>query len=328
MAEVDRRSQDHVERSAVIETACVGHPLPGAGVVTIEVMARTTETSRKASKATKPAQAQAPRAVPPAVGENGNGSNSALTRLLQILDMFTVDHPQVQVEEVVAAFGVGQSTAYRYLRELSDAGLVAAQGKGYYSLGRRIVELERILQLADPLLRAGKPVLESLGHLCANRAFLLCTPYNDRVLCVHKVGADELVHKRRSMPIQRGRGTSFPLFRGAGSQIILAYLPPHQIKSMFLSNHAEIAEARLGSTWVEFRTLLSSMRKVGFAKTVGRVNPGMYSVAVPILRSDGRVAGSLLMLGAVDEGDQALELVPFLQQKALDIAVPLVQDED
>jgi DNA-binding IclR family transcriptional regulator len=290
-------------------------------------MERTLDTARKVPRNTTPPSIPVPES--PGIAETGiSSTSSALTRLLQILNMFTVDHPQVQVEEVVAAFGVGQSTAYRYLRELSDAGLVAAQGKGAYSLGRRIVELERILQLADPLLLAGKPVLESLAPHCANRAFLLCTPYNERVLCVHKVGADELVHQGRSMPIQRGRGTSFPLFRGAGSQIILAHLPSHQIKSLFLGNHTEIAEAGLGSTWVEFRTMLSSMRKVGHAKTVGRVNPGMYSVAVPILRNDGRVAGSLLMLGAVDEDDRALELVPLLQQKALEIAAPLAQSDD
>ena len=46
------------------------------------------------------------------------------------------------------------------------------------------------------------------------------------------------------------------------------------------------------------------------------MNPGMYSVAVPILKHDGRVAGSLLMLGAADEADDSMKLVPLLQEKA------------
>jgi len=50
----------------------------------------------------------------------------ALTRLLQILDLFIPEQPVIGLEQVVAAFNVSQSTAYRYLRELSDAGLIAS----------------------------------------------------------------------------------------------------------------------------------------------------------------------------------------------------------
>lgn len=273
-----------------------------------------------------PGHEAADAGLPAGASEASAGSGSALTRLLQILDLFTLQHPRLHIDEVVASFGVGQSTAYRYLRELSDAGLVASQGKGYFSLGRRIVELERMLQLSDPLLLAGKPVLDSLQEHCANRAFLLCTPYNGRVLCVYKIGAEEIVLDGQPMAIQRGRGTSFPLFRGAGSQVILAHMLPHQIKSLFLSNTAEIAESGLGATWKDFRTALAAIRKQGYARTLGRMNPGMYSVAVPVLKSDGRVAGSVLMLGAATEADAAMSLVPALHEKAARIAAGLDED--
>jgi len=212
-----------------------------------------------------PEAASTPSQAPTTADAQGNGG-SALTRLLQVLQMFTLESRRIHIDEVVATFGVGQSTAYRYLRELSEAGLVASQGKGHYVLGRRIVELERILQLSDPLLLAGKPVLDSLQPHCANRAFLLCTPYNERVLCVYKVGADEIMRAGTPMLIQRGRGTSLPLFRGAGSQIILAYMLPHQIKSLFITKLDEIAGSGLGRTWKDFRTSLSTMRKQAMHK--------------------------------------------------------------
>lgn len=253
----------------------------------------------------------------------GSEGRSALTRLLQILDLFTVEHPKIHVDEVVAAFAVGQSTAYRYLKELSDAGLISSVGKGFYVLGRRIVELERLLQQSDPLLLAGKPVLESLQSHCANRAFLLCTPYNSRVLCVYKVGAADIMQAGKSMPIQRGRGTTYPLFRGAGSQAILAHMVPHQIKSLFLTCAPEIADSGLGGTWKEFRTALNAIRKAGYAQATGRVNPGMHSIAVPILKADTRVAGSILMLSAAEQAQESVNLVPLLQQKAHAIATAL-----
>lgn len=247
----------------------------------------------------------------------------SLTRLLQILDLFTLERPVIHLDTVVEAFGIAQSTAYRYLRELSDAGLVASTGRGRYALGRRIVEFERLLQLSDPLLLGGKVVMDGLEEHCKNRAFLLCAPYRDRVLCVYKIGVDEVLISGKPMRILRGRGTSFPLFRGAGSQIILAHMAAHQMKSLYLANAAEIASAGLGADWKEFRKALTAIRKREFAETVGRMNPGMYSMAVPIIKSEGRVAGSILMLGAAAEQEEGLALIPVLQAKAMGIAASL-----
>ena len=86
------------------------------------------------------------------------------------------------------------------------------------------------------------------------------------MLCVYKVGADEIMRAGTPMLIQRGRGTSLPLFRGAGSQIILAYMLPHQIKSLFITKLDEIAGSGLGRTWKDFRTSLSTMRKQAMHK--------------------------------------------------------------
>lgn len=260
--------------------------------------------------------------VPGPDAEVGAMSTSALTRLLQILDWFTLEKTTLKVEEVAQGFGIVQSTAYRYLKELCDAGLLAQQGKGVYSLGRRIVELERLLQLSDPLLLSGKVVLDELLPNCVNRAFLLCTYYKDGVLCVYKIGPDEILFKRKPMLILRGRGTLLPLFGGAGSQVILAHLPLHQLKSLYLAKPNEIAKAGLGESWKAFRLHLADIRKTGHAETVGKMNPGMHSIAVPIMKDDGKTAGSVLMLGSAEASAtaEALAMVPLLQDKARRIA--------
>jgi len=251
----------------------------------------------------------------------------ALTRLLQVLDLFTLAQPVVCLEQIVDAFKVSQSTAYRYLRELSDAGLIASRGRGRYCVGRRIVELERLLQLSDPLLLAGKTVMDSLERHSGNRAFLLCAPYQDRVLCIYKAGAEDIVIHQQPIRILRDRGTSFPLFKGAGSQVILAHLAAHQIKSLYLAQASAIAAAGLGTAWKDFRKTLSTIRKRGFAETVGSMHPGMYSMAVPILGTNARVAGSILMLGAAtaDEYQAALARIPALQAAAQAVAASLAQ---
>jgi len=233
------------------------------------------------------------------------GNTSAVARLLNILDLFTPDTLQIQVDEVASVLGVGRSTCYRYLQELSDRGLLAQRGKGKYSLGSRIIELERLLQESDPLLNAGKRVMSEMADICENRALLLCTLYNDRVLCTHQVGSSHINHQGRHMPIYRGRGSAFPLFQGAGSQAILANLAPHQIRALYLAKQGEIAESGLGEDWTSFRRALSAIRKQGYVTTVGKRNPHILALAVPVLNPEEQVEASLLLLSANTATEQA-----------------------
>ncbi|HEY9281008.1 MAG TPA: helix-turn-helix domain-containing protein, partial [Eoetvoesiella sp.] len=212
-------------------------------------------------------------------GSAANG-RSSVSRILDILDLFTPETTIVQVDEVGAQLGVGRSTCYRYLQELCDSGLLVQQGKGRYGLGPRVIELERLLQLSDPLLNAGKTIMAELAPICENRTLLLCSLFKDRVLCIHQTGPDHIIHANEKMPIYRGRGSTLPLFQGAGSQAILAHLAPHQVQALYLAKQSEIAAAGLGSDWKEFRATLNVIRKQGFVSTVGKRNPRVLALAV------------------------------------------------
>jgi DNA-binding IclR family transcriptional regulator len=243
-----------------------------------------------------------------------SGGGSALSRMLDIFDLFSPDATVIQIDGVADHLRVGRSTAYRYLQELGERGFLVQRGKGRYALGPRVIELERLLQNSDPLLNAGKVVMADLADLCQNRTLLLCTLFKDRVLCTHQVGANDIVYNKEKMPIYRGRGSVLPLFQGAGSQAILAYLAPHQIRALFLAKAPEIREAGLGEDWKSFRGALAAIRKQGYAATIGRRNARVLALAVPVLTVAGQVVGSLLLLSPNTEKERetVLGFVPRL----------------
>src|SRR5207248_431244 len=138
-------------------------------------------------------------------------------------------------------------TAYRYLRELANAGLITQAATGVYSLGPRIIELERLLALTDPLYRAGQEVLQD--EHCENSALLLHNLYEDKVLCICKAGPDVLEWGGRRITIRRARGLPFPLFQGAASLALLPYLPAQRVLQTYLRNAPAIAVAGLGTQW-------------------------------------------------------------------------------
>ena len=84
--------------------------------------------------------------------------------------MFSLASPLIAVEDITVRLGYTRSTAYRYLKELCDAGLVAPVSSGNYSLGPRIVELERLVdQLAALYARHLIPVTDLIHSMRKTR---------------------------------------------------------------------------------------------------------------------------------------------------------------
>lgn len=205
--------------------------------------------------------------------------------------MFSLATPLVAVEDITLRLGYTRSTAYRYLKELCDAGLLTPASAGAYSLGPRIVELERMLALTDPLYLAGEAVLRE--QRCDNSVLLLHNLYADKVLCIYKQGPDEFEYGGQRITILRARGLPLPLFKGAASLALLPFLSAHRIRQTYLRSATEIAAAGMGASWDEFRRNMAAIRRVGHATSHGQISPNVSGVAVPILLDDRRMIGSL-----------------------------------
>jgi len=213
-----------------------------------------------------------------AVGGTAVASDSAgsLARMLNILDLFTEKHPIWSTADLIEALETSRSTGYRYIKTLHDAGLLTTVSNGYYSLGPRIIEMDLQIRETDPLLLASRGVLEDLVDTIGHSA-TLCTAFRDSVLCVAESRASD-------SPVNRfSRGQRRPLFKGSVSKVILAYLPHHRLKAIYPRYSEEIQNAGLGGNWSEFRKTLGGIKKNGYLLTMGEFNPGVYSVAAPIL---------------------------------------------
>ena len=232
-------------------------------------------------------------------------SASSIVKAVDVLALFGAATPALRVEDITARLGYTRSTAYRYVRELCAAGLLAPRPEGRYSLGPRIVELERLLRVTDPLYRAGCAVLPPLR--ADDCAYLLQElSGDDRVLCIYKEGPDELRHGRQVCVLNRERGLPFPLFRGAGSLALLANLSADRIRRTYLASAAQIADAGLGNSWDEFRGAMAAIRKRGYSLVRRADAPYLIGIAVPVLLgADKRVIGSLDYVITRDSIDEA-----------------------
>jgi len=219
-------------------------------------------------------------------------------RMLAVLDLFEGQAMEWTMEDMAGRLGYTRSTLYRYLKSLTEAGLLSSLPGVGYTLGPRIVELDFAMRSRDPLIVAGRPIMAELAREHSGVA-LLCRRYRERVLCVHQEqNASGFVST-----YERGRARS--LLRGAASRVILAHLPPSAIRRVLDAQAPrELVAAGLGQTVDEARVRLRAIRQRGWDVTSGDVTPGLTGIAAPMLDQTRQVLGSLSLTMGGRLGDE------------------------
>ena len=244
--------------------------------------------------------------------ESKSAMESSGDRLLAVLGLFTIERPRWAVEAAAEQLGVSPATCYRYFKRLTNVGMISPVSGAEYTLGPAIIQMDRQIQISDPMLRAARGVMhELIQHALEGSTTMLCRLFHDRVMCVHQVfgrGPQE--------PVAYERGRPMPLFRGATSKAILAHLPPRKLKSLYENNAEEI-----GQSWDEFRSKLAEIRRCGYAVSRREIDPNRIGLGAPVFDKDRAVLGSLSFALSYDRTDEALiqRLAPLIMAGAREV---------
>lgn len=245
-------------------------------------------------------------------------SDSSLARMLSVLDLFSDQRLHWSAEDISETLGVSLPTSYRYLKTLSDAGLLRRGADAQFTLGPRIVVLDHYIRQADPVLRCGIPFMR---ELVAQTGFdcVVSSLHGDQVLDTHR--------EYGSMPasLSYGRGRPRPLFLGAAPKVILAELPPAQLRRTLERHTDEVRAAGLPTDWSGFRRYFSAIRKDGHYFSDGELEANLAAIAVPLRHAGGAVAGALSVVTTVQRMamiDRS-KLTPLVQRAAQEISARL-----
>jgi DNA-binding IclR family transcriptional regulator len=206
--------------------------------------------------------------------------------MLGLLDLFTTAAPAWATEDLIRVSGTSRSTCYRYIKSLQAVGLLTPVAGGAWMLGPRIIELDRTMRLCDPVTAGGVPAMQRLATE-AGQTGLLCLLFSGTVMCVADAPAPGAPAGLFS------RGQRRPLFTGAASKVILAHLPPHQLRAIFARHGSTIQAAGLGGDWENFRHALREIREAGHCITQSEFMPGIVGIAAPLFNAEGGVLGSI-----------------------------------
>ena len=233
---------------------------------------------------------------------------SRSTRLLAVLQLFESGGAVRTVEQIGRDLKMPASTAYRYVRDLVQAGFLdPVEGAGY-ALGPAFIRYDRILRQKDPLVRIADPVMADLLIRTSQSATaILCRRFKECVMCVHEVHGS-----KPHAPTSYERGVAMPMFLGATSKVILAHLPDRALRSIYLTNETVIRKVLRTKDWSDFRAQLKEIRRAGFALTDSEVAEGRIGLAAPIVREGHAIASLSLVIAGAGARKKAAGFTPYV----------------
>ena len=217
-----------------------------------------------------------------------DASGSSLTRMLAILDHFSLERFEWTVEDLSEATGYTVSSTYRYVRALGKAGLLNRLPGGTYVIGAKIIELETLTRRVDPVATAARPLLRDLARQ-TGCACLLSSVYAERLINVaYEPGVD-------AVDVRYTRGEPLPWFRGAPGTAVLSFMDIARVRRLFDRFEAH-ASHDAGEAWRLWRNRLKAVRAAGFCVSRGELQPDLVGFGAAVQPQDDDPIGSISLV--------------------------------
>lgn len=181
--------------------------------------------------------------------------------------------------QLVAATHLARPTAHRLAVALEFHRFVARDMQGHFVLGPRLAELSSAAG-EDRLLASAMPVLVALRDH-TKESSQLYRRQGDQRICV--AAAERPMGLRDSIPA----GATLSMKAGSAAQILLAWEEPDRL-------HRGLIGASFNAT------MLSAVRRRGWAQSIGERESGVASVSAPVRSSSGRVIAALSISGPIE----------------------------
>ncbi|OZI36852.1 IclR family transcriptional regulator [Bordetella genomosp. 5] len=228
----------------------------------------------------------------------------SFARGLSVIRAFGPQRPQMTLSEVAAATGLTRAGARRILLTLEHLGYVTVEDRRF-TLTPRILELGYAYLSATPLWNLALPYMEEVAELTRESCSVSVLDGTDIVyilrLSTHKV-----------MTINLAVGSRLPAWVTSMGRVLLAGLPLADQERLLDQSQIRVYTASTLTDRAALRAALDQVRSDGYACVVQELEPGLESVAVPIVDRTGRVIAAMNVSGHVNRYSRDEMLAAFL----------------
>jgi DNA-binding IclR family transcriptional regulator len=229
----------------------------------------------------------------------------AASQALTVLRLLARHTEPVPASAIARDLNLPRSSVYHLLNVLADQGFVVhLREERRYGLGIAAFELGSAYTRQAPLQRLARQPMVRLVD---------ATKHNAHLAVLHGRDVLYVIEERAPgrPPLVTDVGVRLPSQLTASGLAMLASLPPQQVRALFPSRDAFVERHGRGPTTLPaLRTLLSQVRRDGFAVEDGTVTPDFSSVAAPVLDHVGHpVAGIAVTYPAAEVAEEQRQAI-------------------
>jgi IclR family KDG regulon transcriptional repressor len=211
-------------------------------------------------------------------------------RILVLLECFTDEKPEWGVTELSEEMGLYKSVVHRMLTTLGRRGYVIQNPQTKrYALGIKLFELGMLVGRQMNLISIARPVMKKLGER-TNETVLLSIVDSLSGVCIEKIESTQSIKSTSQL------GKRVPLYAGAPTKLLLAYLSSEAIESVIASSLVAYTEQTIVDP-ERLKNELDEIRRQGYCVTYGELDLGSAGVSFPIRNYEGKIIASLSVVG-------------------------------
>jgi len=185
-------------------------------------------------------------------------------------------------------------------------------GHGLYRLGPKSFRLAADILAIRRFPNLVRPILQDLAARSGETVFLVVLDH-----LAQRVTYADIIDSANPVRYTVPTGTTRPLYVSSGGLMFLAYQDPAWIDAYIGSTRLEPLTPRTITDPKELRERLATIRREGFAISLGETVPGAAGIAAPIFNADGSVTAGLLIGAPLDRFEQELPELKRLLREAV-----------
>ena len=209
----------------------------------------------------------------------------SLARGLAVIRAFDTDHPVMTLTEVAARTDLTRATARRFLHTLVELGYVRTDGKTF-ALTAKVLQLGYAYLSGLSLPQLAQPHLEELS-------LKLGESTSAAVLDGTEIAYVARVTTRRIMNVGITVGTRFPAYATSMGRVLLAALPPAELKDYLAAAEIKPLTPRGLGGPRELLAVLDTVRAQGWCLLDQELEIGLMSVAAPVFDGPTKVVAAV-----------------------------------
>ena len=216
---------------------------------------------------------------------NAADFSEALARGLSVINAFDNQRRQMSLSDAARAVDLSRATVRRALATLVSLGYLEAEGR-LFRPTPRVLKLAIAYLSSDPVAGILQPVCERICRAVGASCSVAVRDGEEAVMIARAVPA-------RPPPVGLGVGYRLPIFCSALGRVLASAMPDAELDGFL----AQLKPARFTRQTVvskpEIRRLILDVRKKGYALADQEAEVGIRSIAVPLVRFDGKVVAAV-----------------------------------